>query len=281
MATFTNQARLSYGGNVALSNITVGEILDTVSAVKTPVSVAYASDGDVTYSVALVNSGTTDINGITVTDNLGEYNTDAGNVFPLEYRNGTARLYIDGVLQPAPAVTGGQPLVISGINLPAGSNAILIYEATPTEFAPLAQGSIINNQATITSADLVAPINTAAALSVEVAPALSILKSVSPVAVRDNSRITYTFTIQNTGNAEVTDAVINDTFVPRLSDIAVTYNGTQWTTPAQYTYNDTSGVFATNAGQITVPAATYTQDDITGVITTIPGTATVTVTGTI
>ncbi|MBQ0084394.1 MAG: hypothetical protein KBS52_06495 [Clostridiales bacterium] len=281
MATFTNQARLSYGGNVALSNITFGEILDTVTAVKTPVSVAYAPDGDVTYSLSLVNSGTTDINGITVTDNLGEYNADAGNVFPLDYREGTVRLFIDGVLQPAPAVTANQPLTISGINLPAGSNAILIYEATPNEFTPLEQGSIINNQATVTSADLVAPITTAATLPVEVAPALAILKSISPVAVRDNSRITYTFTIQNTGNEAVTDAVINDTFAPRLSNLAVTYNGTQWTSPAQYTYNDATGVFATNAGQITVPAATYNQDETTGVITTVPGTATVTVTGTI
>ena len=54
-----------------------------------------------------------------------------------------------------------------------------------------------------------------------------------------------------------------------------------WAEPANYTYNETNGSFATVAGQITVPAATFTQDAVTGIITTTPGTATVTVTGTI
>ena len=48
-----------------------------------------------------------------------------------------------------------------------------------------------------------------------------------------------------------------------------------------YTYDATTGRFATVAGKVTVPAATYTQDAATGVWTTAPGSSTLTVTGTL
>ena len=47
-----------------------------------------------------------------------------------------------------------------------------------------------------------------------------------------------------------------------------------------YTYDETTGLFQTVPGQITVPAATFTQST-TGEYTVTPGIATVTVTGTI
>ena len=43
----------------------------------------------------------------------------------------------------------------------------------------------------------------------------------------------------------------------------------------------TTGTFATQEGQITVPAATFTQDATTGEWTVTPGAGTLTVTGTI
>ena len=116
------------------------------------------------------------------------------------------------------------------------------------------------------------------------APDLSITKSVSPSVVAENGQITYTFLIENYGNTEASEGdnvIITDTFNPILSGITVTYNGKTWTAPNSYTYDETTGRFATVAGQITVPVATFTQDQTTGIITTTPGTATVTVTGTI
>ena len=74
---------------------------------------------------------------------------------------------------------------------------------------------------------------------------------------------------------------MEDTFDPLLSDLVVSFNGAAWTEPANYTYNDATGEFATVAGQITVPAATYTQDPDTGVQIVTPGVSTLTVTGTI
>jgi uncharacterized repeat protein (TIGR01451 family) len=46
---------------------------------------------------------------------------------------------------------------------------------------------------------------------------LSISKSITPVQVVDNDRVTYTFVIQNSGNRAVVatdDAAITDTFDP-------------------------------------------------------------------
>ena len=106
----------------------------------------------------------------------------------------------------------------------------------------------------------------------------------NPGVVAENGQLTYTFLIENYGNTEASAAdnvVITDTFNPILTGISVSYNGMAWAEPANYTYNETNGSFATVAGQITVPAATFTQDAVTGIITTTPGTATVTVTGTI
>ena len=99
----------------------------------------------------------------------------------------------------------------------------------------------------------------------------------------ENGQLTYTFVIENTGNTAATEAgnaVLSDTFNPILKGLTATYNGTAWTAGTNYTYDETTGVFTTLAGQIQVPAATYTQRaDGTWAIT--PGTAVVTVTGTV
>lgn len=67
----------------------------------------------------------------------------------------------------------------------------------------------------------------------------------------ENGTLTYTFVIQNFGNVAAnaaTGAVITDTFDPVLSNLTVTFNGTAWTDPTEYTYDETTGVFATAAG---------------------------------
>ena len=73
MATFTNQATLSYNGNSTNSNITVGELLQVLSATKTAISENYTTNSGIVYAITLVNSGSTALNGLTLTDNLGAY----------------------------------------------------------------------------------------------------------------------------------------------------------------------------------------------------------------
>ena len=52
MAQFTNQAQLSYNGNVVNSNVVVGEILDTLSAAKKAVTARYKMNDKITYVIS-------------------------------------------------------------------------------------------------------------------------------------------------------------------------------------------------------------------------------------
>jgi len=134
MAVFNNFATLSYNGGTTNSNTVTGEILDILSATKIAVMDDYTAKDDTTYVITLLNSGTVPMTGVTVTDDLGGYDFSGTTVYPLEYTTGSVRLYINGVLQTTPTVTAGPPLVFSGITIPAGGNAIVIYETTVTAY---------------------------------------------------------------------------------------------------------------------------------------------------
>ena len=284
MAVFFNQATLTYNDNTTNSNIVTGEIIEVLSATKTAVQSEYSADDTVTYLINIVNSGTTALSGITVSDDLGAYEFDAQTLTPLTYEEGSVRYFVNGILQTAPIVTAGPPLEISGLTIPAGGNALVVYQARTNEFAPADTDGTITNTATITGATISTPIAVSSTVSALNEAQLTISKAITPSTVVENGQITYTFVIENTGNtpAIATDNVtVTDTFNPILSDITVTFNSATWTEGTNYTYNETTGEFVTIPGQITVPAATYTQDPETGVITVIPGTATLTVTGTV
>ena len=284
MAIFTNQATLSYNNTITTSNIVTGEVLEVLSATKNSLSTQYRYDETITYVISINNTGVTAFNNLTLTDDLGTYTTGGLTVTPLTYETGTVSYYVNGVLQATPAVAAGPPLVISNINVPAGGNAIIIYEARVNQYAPPAIGSTIVNNVEISGAGLTTPIEVTNTVTVAEEAKLSITKSLNPETVAENGQLTYTFTIQNIGNipAVATDNVaITDVFNPILDNITVTLNGTILTTPAQYAYDETTGVFQTVAGVITVPAATFTQDTITGQWNIVPGVTVLTITGTV
>lgn len=283
MATFFNQATLTYNNNVINSNITTGEIQEVLTITKTAVQTNYAQGGEVTYVINIRNTGTLAYNGLTVTDDLGAYTFGTQTLVPLTYQDSTATLFLNGIPQAAPTVTAGPSLTISGINIPAGGVATILYAATLNQFAPLGTDGSITNTATISGGGIT-PISDSETISAAQQANLTISKSLCPTVVTENGQITYTFVIQNTGNTPVVatdNAVITDTFDPVLSNLTVTFDGAPWTAPANYTYNPATGQFATNAGQITVPAATYTRDPVTGAVVIQPGVSTLTVTGTI
>lgn len=283
MAQFTNQAQLRYGNSVANSNIAVGELLEVLSASKTAVRKTYGQNDTVTYVITIVNAGATALGGITITDNLGAYSFGEGTLVPLTYIADTVKYYVNGVLQTAPAVTGAPSLVISGLTVPANGDITVVYEAEVNALAPMDATGTITNTAVVSGGGIT-PITVTETIRTESEPILTITKSVSPVPVTENGTLTYTFLIQNAGSASAdatTGAVITDTFNPILSNLAVTFNGTAWTETTNYTYDETTGEFATIVGQITVPAATYTQDPETGVWVANPGVSTLVVKGTI
>ena len=284
MAIFSNQATLTYNGNSTNSNIAYGEILDVLVATNTAIEGTYTPGELVTYVVTLRNTGTAALTGLQVSDDLGGYPFGGTTVYPLTYEAGSIAMFTNGVPQVAPAVDPGPPLTITGITVPAGGDVVLVYQARANEFANPAMDSTIVNTVTVTGDGISTPITATATVTADAAPDLTISKSITPTQVVDNDRVTYTFVIQNSGNQAVVatdNAAITDTFDPILTALAVTFNGAPWTEGVQYTYDEATGLFTTNPGQITVPAATYTQDPVTGAYTVTPGIATLIVTGTI
>lgn len=281
MAAFTNTATLTYNNQTRNSNVVTGEILEVLTATKNVIGANYHAGDTLTYVVTVVNSGATAITGLTLSDDLGAYTFGTGTLTPLDYVEDSLRYYTNGTLATTPTVTAGPPLTVAGISVPAGGDATIIYQAKVNEFAPLTNESSVKNTATVTGG--AQTLTAEATIAVSADPELTITKTLCPQTVVEDGQITYTFVIQNTGNTAAVAAdnvTVTDTFTPILKNIAVTLDGTALATPADYSYSETTGVFTTTAGRITVPAATYTQNT-DGSFTVTPGTATLVVTGTI
>ena len=280
MATFNNYATLSYRGITTVSNLVTGEIVESLRLTKTAVVDSYTGNGHLTYTLSIVNAGSSEVSGLNLSDDLGSYTFGTGTVTPLSYTSDSLKYYVNGVLQTAPAVTPGPPLMISGITVPGGGSVILLYDAAVNEYAPLACDESIRNTVSLSGGNLSETLQATATVSPDCSANLSISKFLSPDQVPEDGQLTYTFVICNYGTTEATaaDAVaVADVFDPALQDITVMLNGSALPA-AQYSYMPTTGAFATNAGAITVPGAVCTQE-ASGVWTTTPGTATLTVSG--
>lgn len=281
MATFYNQATLSYNGIVTDSNVTEGEIVGALEVAKTAISTSYRRGNTIAYAVSILNSSESTTGGVTLADSLGSYEVGGVTYRPLDYLDGSVRLFIGGTLVAPPTVSTEGVLTFSGISIPANTSAILIYQATVNDTAPLAVGSQITNTVTVSGSceDVIA----SATVPVREETSLTIAKAISPEAVSCGEEISYTFIIQNTGNTaadETAGVSVRDVFTPILNGISVRLNGQPF--PAtSYTYDTATGAFVTTAGEITVPAATYTQDPLSGAVTLTPGVAVLTVTGTV
>ncbi len=283
MAQFTNQATVSYNGITVNSNIVTGEITQVLSAWKEATTTTYRSGDIVTYVVGIQNSGNIDYQGLTLTDNLGEYLFGTDNRYPLTYEGDSVIYIVNGVTQASPTAVAGPPLVITGINVPAGGNAVIIYRVRANEFAPI-DGNVINT-VTINGGGVTEDIVATNTLPANTDPNLTVFKELTPTTVVENGQILYTFTIRNSGTeaADATDNVtLTDVFSPVINTpLTVTLNGTPLSVGTGYTYDEVSGTFTTAQGVITVPAATVTQDPVTGAYTVTPGTTVLTVSGTI
>ena len=284
MATFTNQTQLVYNDTVINSNIAVGEITEALTVAKSSLTGTYTPGSDITYVISLINTGSSAITGITLTDDLGAYDYNGTTLYPLTYNEGSAAAFLNGIQQPSPTVTAtATSIVISGISVPAGGNIIIIYEATPNSYAPVQADGSITNTVTATSPDITAPVSADTTVTVASAPELSVIKSVEPVPVSENGTLTYTITVQNAGNEEVAatdNAVIRDTLDPAITGLTATLDGTLLVENTGYTYDETTGEFATLAGALSVPAATYVQNP-DGTWTVTPGVTTLVITGTV
>lgn len=281
MAVITNQANLTYTyGTVTasvLSNLASTERNVSMTAEKRALEESYREGSTLTYLISLKNGGEAPVENLVVTDNLGAY-TPAGAadpVMPLTF-TGQATLYINGAFsETLTPVTGENGVQFTIPSIPAGADALLIYQAAVNGLAPLEAGSEITNTAQIGGTD---PATVSATVPVADYADVSIEKEMSPNPISDGGTMTVTFTIENRGNTEATDLLLTDDFPIALSDLSVAVNGAPVT---DFTFED--NLFTLPAGGATtlsVPAATFTQDD-TGAVTVNPGVLTVVLTGTV
>lgn len=278
MAIFYNQATLIHNGQITNSNTTSAEIQNALAITKTAIIDEYSENGNLAYLVSITNNRSTAITDATLTDNLGAYEYGGGVLVPLEYVPESLLYFVNGSPETGAvaSIVGGM-LEISGINLPQGSNAQLIYSVRTNGFAPLDAGSQITNTAAL------GELTATASVPVREESELTITKFVNPDSISASGEITYTFIIQNTGNAAAVatdDVRITDTFNPALNITEVVFNGEVWSENTNYAYNPQTGEFATENGQITVAAATFTRTENGAVITT-PGVSVLTVRGTV
>ena len=281
MAAFTNRATLSYNGRTTASNVVTGEIVGALTMTKTALSEEYSPGGGITYAVTIVNSGASAIDGLTLTDDLGAYDLNTLTLVPLTYVDGSAKYFVNGVPQPDPAVSAGTSLTVSGVSVPAGGSAVIVYNTTVNSFASPEPGATIVNTVSVAGSKAETEVSASETVAAAEEPVLEVAKSLCPASVAENGELTYTFVITNSGGADSEDAVLTDTFDPVLSDIAVTLDGAALASGTGYTYDPVTGEFSTAAGVISVPAATFTQDAVTGEWTVAPGSVTLTVTGTV
>lgn len=283
MANFTNTATVSYSGGSVNSNTVFGTIRDELTAVKTAVNESYTVGDRMTYIISLVSSGGCGFTDLSLTDDLGAYYSGSARLTPLSYNSGTVRYYVNGILKDPPSVLQGQNLMFTGISVPADGNALIIYEATVTRYAQVNDGGVITNTVTVCGDGVSRRITASSAVRANTSPVLTVSKAVCPSVVSARGSVTYTFTIQNSGNREAEaddDVILTDAFEPRLNITSVTFNGAQWRSPENYTYSAVTGEFSTVSGQITVPAASYDTDTDGGLIIT-PGVSTLVINGTL
>lgn len=283
MPTFSNQATLSYNATRISSNIVTGEVAQSLYVEKYATPQTYGADGSVTFIVTIRNTGAND-NSYTLTDDLGAYEFNDRELVPLTYVEDSLLLFVNGAIQPAPDVTDDSPLTVEGIEIPAGGYALLVYLATPNEFAPRERCSCIVNTVTVNAEGGPCTDSADARICAACEPRLAISKTLTPCSLSDCTEpMTYTFSIRNFGACAANcddQATVTDTFAPPLNITSVTFNGMNWTRGMHYTYDCETGEFATIPGQITVPAATFEQDRCSGEWVATPGESTLVITGT-
>ncbi|WP_279248850.1 beta strand repeat-containing protein [Candidatus Marimicrobium litorale] len=158
--------------------------------------------GQLTYSLRYQNIGNDTATGIVLEDHL-----------PLE----TTFVSVSaGGVHAAGVIDWSLP------DLPAGSSGTVTV--TVDVNAPLANGTLLHNQASVDSAET-APVSAQFDTRVSSSPILDIVKSVSQANVTAGSQFTYTLDYSNSGNANASNVKIVDHLAPELTLVSATGGG--------------------------------------------------------
>ena len=282
----SNQATVNYRFGTttaeATSNVATTSLEYPLSIEKASLSRTYRIGDNLTYIITVVNNGNNALESVSVVDDLGTFVLNGNEITPLDF-SGEAYLYVNGILRSEiTPVIEDNGIVFEIEDIPANSNAQIIYQARVNDFACFEAGGAITNTSTaVNNCDCICDGTSEASNTVvaEEYAEVRIIKSVCPNPVICGEELTFVFDIYNYGNVEATNVVLRDTFVPPLENISVRIDGNE---VAESDYSYTNGVLIlpdASGDEITIPAAECTRDPATGVVSRVPGSIRITISG--
>ncbi|HPS70347.1 MAG TPA: S-layer homology domain-containing protein [Candidatus Cryosericum sp.] len=177
--------------------------------------------GDITYTLHVTNTGTMNAHGTVVTDVIPAHTT----LVNASITSGGTGL-VDTTTTP-----GTVKWTLSSI---LGTGSELVLQLVVRADAPLPNGTVITNTASVTSAEVPTPVSGSASTTIGSAPVLTITKTVTPAGFTPGGQLTYTITLSNTGNMNATGVTIVDITPPHTTFV--------------------SAVFTKGTGAVTAPA---------------------------
>ena len=279
MATIlNNSATLTYnsGDNTdsAASNIVSTSLLDSYSLTATKVSAndSFRPSENITYLVTVTNTGTQPLYDVNVTDDLGGADT------PLSYLENSA-LVINGSEVTPVTPTSVSPLVIPVADiLASGEGVTVVYVA---QVSGIIEDDVeeITNTAKASASEqeespaLVESEPVSVTIYREDFAQIDVVKSVDKAVISSGDTLTYTFTIENSGNIPATNVVITDmlpegcaitSIESETEGVTTVYVATDYTVGA-----DNTLVLPVGTKTITVPARDEEGNGVT--VVTIEG----------
>ena len=289
MATIINNratANYRYGSYTVETNSNTASVTlnEALIITKKSLSPTYKAGRNITYIITIQNGSGNELT-LDLSDNLASYNINGNTFTPLTF-DGDAMLFINGVFHcMLTPTTASHELLFCNIVIPPRENAIILYSATPNQYADYTVDSEITNEVSVFSSQNCPCIETVTASTTVYAEGfaeLRLIKSGCPNTVVCGEELTYTIDIYNYGNIPASDVTITDTFTPPLKDITVTVNGAILSENDYQYSNGTLIIPRQNSSlKLTVPPATSVQNPTTGIVETIPSTIGIVITGTI
>lgn len=276
----TNGSKIGY----ASSNVASTSFYEAISVSKTSLGDSYYLGENLTYIITIKNNSSSEVTGLKIKDNLGEYNSDEYNsglkFIPLEYI-GPSYIYLNGIFtkEISPTIKDGK-LIFKIENLSSGAILNIMYKVSVNDKAPLEIGSKIKNTLQVFSDSIVNPIESSSFIKVSEKASVKIIKHMCPGTIVRGENISYFITLYNYGNKEAVNVVLNDVFspIPKITDVTIDDNLVPF---SDYSYND--GVFVLPAYgsefSLKIPPASFSQNNITGVVSINPGTKNIILSG--
>lgn len=284
-STLNNQANISYdytgarSAQNAESNTVRTTLLDeyNLTATKTALNNTFRPGNSVTYTLLIKNDGRGDVYNLNVTDNLG---SDLSSK-PLNFSD--AALYINNVKVDVTPVINPDNSVSFQIPSPfmSGDTAMIIYDSIvnpdlqPGVNSITNTANIIANGGSASGSIVTVNPSPSATINVENYAQLNISKQTDKDTITAGESLTYTFTINNSGNQQANNIVLNDTLPQNfaINQVTSTTNGITTTyAPGQYNLDASTNT-------ITLPNNSGPEIIVPPAINSNPGTTVIQITG--